>query len=170
MWLSYNTQQEALDASVLAFNFCKVSPAFNQNDVGSPFSAASLWWIELPDTLPLDSFTPISVVYDDPVDLPMIQTEEVLNTIFDNLRDVMQNFMVENTLSGITSADTMAMAIELKDLWYFCQTAPTAALSEVDRLLSLPQANRIPNLVDLNFVSDSRLQQFRDDIEAAIFG
>lgn len=170
MWLSYNTQQEATDASVLAFNFCQVSPSFDQSEVTSPFSAANLWWIAVPDALPLDAFTPVSVSYDDPVDLPLIQTEERLTAIFEDLQDIMQNFMVENTLSGITSADTMAMAVALKDLWYFCQCAPTAALAEVDRLLALPQADRIPNLVDLNFVSDSRLNQFRTDIETAIFG
>ena len=170
IWLEYADQTTAQAASVSVYNFCKVSPGYDENLVGSPTEVSGSWWVEVPANTPLEKMTHISVSEDAPEDIPVLQTEEMLLSIFDGLMDIMQDFMVENTLSGITSSDTKALADGLKDLWYYCQTAPTAAIGEIDRLMALPIGSRISGLTDTSLVDDNRLTEFKNNMLSVIFG
>lgn len=170
IWLEYADQPTAQEASVSVYNFCKVSPGYDHNLVGSPVEVSGSWWIEVPANTPLEKMTHLSVSEDAPEDIPVIQTEELLISIFDGLMDLIQDFMVQNTLIGITSADAKAMADGMKDLWYYSQTTPTAAVAEVDRLLALPIGSRIDGLTNTALVDDNRLNEFRSSMVSIIFG
>ena len=169
IWLGYNDETLATNDSVAIYNFCKVSPGFDHNLVGSPSLINGLYWFEIPDDVPLDSTGHVEVSEDSPEDIPVIQTEEMLLGIFDDFQSIMQDFMVENTLNDISSADAKALADGMKDLWYYSQTVPTAAIGELDRLLALPIGSRIAGLVDTSFVSDNRLNEIKAEMVSVIF-